>query len=123
MKGDQPRDKIIALRGDKENHYQWSPLITTYLQSKGWWHGVVVGVDDHTLQAAMLHFQQAELGSRDPDSNNLLKALAFGDNVSQATEMARVALTPPRVAAPGARRTPPRQAGAFTPSRPIRGRF
>ena len=62
MKGDQPREKILALRGDKENHYQWSPLRTTYLQSKGWWHGVVVGVDDHTLQAAMLHFQQAELG-------------------------------------------------------------
>ena len=123
MKGDQPREKILALRGDKENHYQWSPIVTTYLQSKGWWHGVVVGVDDHTLQAAMLHFQKAELGCRDPDSNSLLQALAFGDTVSQASEMARVALSPPRVAAPGARRTPPRQAGAFTPRRPIQQRF
>ena len=118
LENGQPKEKIQLLKSNKQNHYQWSPLLRTLLQSKGLWKGVVVEVDEHLIQLAVEHFKQQDGGSRSPSTNALVNALAFGDTESQNAELSRVASTPPRLMASGQRRTPPRQqAGAFTPMR------
>ena len=71
------------LKSIKGNHYLWSPLVRTLLQSKGLWKGVVVEIDDHLIQLAVEHFKRQDTGSRRQSPNALVNALAFGNAESQ----------------------------------------